>query len=335
MLNNLAIILTARSASERLPNKIMADVAGYPLIYWMIRRLSTIGQVIFATTDDDSDNSLASYVSAMDVPVYRGSTDDVVGRMDTALAYEYPHADYVLRGLGDCPFLCGELVERAVATMTKYHTEAFAWALQPWVSPVYGCREFPYSREGWDRLVASSAGDRQCREHVDRYFALHRDEFTVSYHEPPPSIYFRDYRLEIDYQYDLDMVRALAKQASMMSNTRAIIEALDRNPEIAQINRMCVEKTGLSCYTYKQKREWAKIMKNKPIVGWGTNILWRPPGPRAELIHCDSGQCWIGFAEDGIIHTRSGDMIQGNAMLTCKCGAGRRWKATEQKEKGP
>jgi len=328
MLDNLAVILTARSGSERLPNKAMVDVAGYPLIYWVARRLSTMGKIALMTTDDPSDDTLAAYVSAMNIPVHRSaaaSNRDVVLGMDEALCKFYPSAQYVLRGLGDCPFLCADLVERATLIMDKYHAEAFVWALQPWVSPVYGCREFPYSRSGWQKIVVGSRGDAQCREHIDRYFALNRDEFDVVYHEPPSSIYFRDYRLEIDYYRDLEMLRALATKTAVVAQTKAIIDTLDKNPEIALINRECVEKTGLSCYSYKQKREWAHLMRNKPIVGWD-NITWKPPSGRAELIHCDSGQCWLGFAEHGVLHTRAGDQIKGDALLKCKCGAGRRWK---------
>ena len=113
MQHNLAIVLTARQSSERLPGKTMKEVNGQPLVYWLVRRLEKIGRVVLATTKLSNDDPLAAFVEAMGTPVYRGSTNDVVARIDYAVRAAYPQAEYVLRGLGDCPFMAGELISRS------------------------------------------------------------------------------------------------------------------------------------------------------------------------------------------------------------------------------
>ena len=164
------------------------------------------------------------------------------------------------------------------------------------------------------------------REHVDLFFHEHRDQFKIAYHEPPPNAYFRNYRLEVDWQEDLDMIRGLAKHASMLSPTKTIVATLDRHHEVARLNRERVERTGPSCYTYAEQRAWAEEMRGKPIVGWDGTV-WLPPDERAEPVHCNSGQCLLGYAYNGTLYTRAGDQIRGDALMGCACGAKKRWNA--------
>lgn len=324
--DKLAVILTARNGSERLPGKAMYDVRGYPLIYWIMRRLQTFGNVVFATTDHPTDDGLASYMRAAEVPTYRGSVNDVVARMDGALKKYAPNAEYVLRGLGDCPFMAGELITRAVDCLCTYKGDAFVWALPPKVLPVYGAREFPYSRNTWDKIVKLATGEE--REHVDMYFHRHRKDFKVLYHEGPHSNYFRDYRLEVDWPEDMAMIKELARITPMQTPLLDIIATLDKYPYIPALNRDRVEKTGPSRISQAEKRSYYKAMRGKPIIGWDDKV-WEPENIQAEPVFCASGQCILGHAWQGVLYRVNGDQIRGDAMINCSCGLSKRWLAAE------
>jgi len=308
--------------SERLHGKAMMDVGGKPLIYWIVRRLQSVGNTILDITTDPADDVLDKFGRAMGVPISRSKTGDVVSSMNAALNYYAPDSKYVMRGLGDCPFNAVELIEHMCRTMDKFGGDAFQWALPPQVAPVYGSREFPYSRRGWDTIVKNAT----IREHVDMYYHQHRDMFNTLYHEPPPNVYFRPYRLEVDYLEDIELVRGIAKKTSMLSSVQTIIKVLDSDDKLAQINHACTEKTGPTTYSYDVKRSWVKDMEGKPIIDWDGNV-WKPIDAKSVPIFCDGGTCLLGQASHGSLYLRDGSQITGDARIACACGTGKRWKA--------
>lgn len=319
-MKNLAIILTARMESARLPGKVVAEVCGEPLAYWIAMRLKPVGEVVLATTEHVADDPLEEVARKADVPCYRGSVEDVIGRMEKARMMYAPRAEYVLRALGDCPFMSAELVNRATTVMDRREGEAFQWHLAPNCHPVYGAREFPYHIDAWRRIVRNSGQ----REHVDMYFHEHRDTFNIVYHETPPAVYFREYRLEVDWAEDLAMVRAVAEEQGMLAPLDHIIGCLDTHPEIAGINRHRTEITGLSVsYNYQTQRDWMRVMEGKPVVCWN-DLLWLPPSDKATPVFCQSGQCLLGFALNGVLYTKNA-RIRGEAHIQCSCGSGKFW----------
>mgnify|MGYP001617176243 CR=1 FL=1 len=321
MRNDLAIVLTARMNSTRLPGKAMSEVGGKPLLYWIIERLKTIGNVVLSATTDVADEPMLAIADICQIPHVRSKAGDVVSAMNVALQLHYPKAKFVLRGLGDCPLMAGELIERMCEVMQKQRAEVFQWALAPSILPVYGSRESPYSRAAWQRIVMHAT----VREHIDTFYHEHRGTFRTVYHEPPDNVYFRPYRLEIDWLEDLQMFRAIADGISLRAPVTKIIKWLDNHQEVAMLNHMRVERTGPSCYTYETKRSWAHDMIGKGIVTWDDRV-WYPPGDKAVPIMCKSGCCLLGYGDNGVLHTKDSQIV-GEAYLKCQCGSGLHWQA--------
>lgn len=323
----IASILTVRLGSDRLPHKCLSSIEGKTLMEWISKRLP--GNIIIATTNLEEDNEIEVIGKKINIPVFRGDPNDVIKRMNDAIKEYFPDAEFIFRALGDCPFIETRFVIRAAQVMRAQQTEAFQWALAPDTLPVYGSREFPFSRSGWERLVANSSGDE--REHTDAYFHKNREKFKISYHEPPQSVYFRNYRLEIDWIEDLNMVRAIAKNINMDCSTDEIIRFLDRSPEISSINNMRVEKTGpLTSYEYSLRRKWMKYMNGQPIVSWDDTI-WYPADEKATPVFCGSGTCLTGHGINGVLYTKGGDRIL-EGFIACNCGTGKYWKRPQTRK---
>jgi spore coat polysaccharide biosynthesis protein SpsF len=322
-MGELLTVLTARVASARMPGKMLLDVDGKPLIVHVVRRLSRLpGRLVLATTTEPEDDELARLGKREGIPVFRGAIDDVAGRIDGA-AKLYPGATFVLRALGDCPFLALPLVERAVEVMAETKADAFLWHLAPDCWPVYGAREFPYSRAGWDRIARCATGDE--REHPDLYFHRNRSRFRIAYHEPLENAYFRNYRLEVDWPEDLVLVRRVAKAVGMLAPLPDVTRFLDGHPKVAALNRERVEATGpLTSYEYGQRRAWMKAMRGQPVHAWD-GAVWRPPTDDAQPVFCKAGTCLIGFGCRGVLHTKNA-RIRGAAFVQCGCGVGRTWR---------
>jgi spore coat polysaccharide biosynthesis protein SpsF (cytidylyltransferase family) len=107
-MNGLAVVISARSNSSRLPRKALLSLGGRPLIQFLIDRLRTsqlCREFIFATTTRADDNELAAVVAGLGLQVLRGSDNDVALRhIEVAQRYRLK---WVLRVTGDCPFVDG------------------------------------------------------------------------------------------------------------------------------------------------------------------------------------------------------------------------------------
>ena len=153
--------------STRLPGKVMRQVCGRPLIDLLLERLGRaerVDAIVVATTQDPQDDELAAHVASLGVGVYRGSTDDVLGRYAAAAA-EY-RADVVVRITGDCPLVDPALVDLVVESLEREESD-YASNLSP-----------PMFPDGLDveafraaALAAAHAGAaaRFDREHVTPY----------------------------------------------------------------------------------------------------------------------------------------------------------------------
>ena len=328
-MKDLLIVLTARCSSDRFPNKVLAEVDGLPLIYWIALRLKATknSRVIIATTTSPSDDPLVEIAESFEeISLYRHpEVNDVVGRMTGALELYGEGAKYIFRALGDCPFIAPEILDESVKTMKANKSDAFLWMLPPEVLPVYGAREFPYSIAGWRKIDRNSKGEE--REHVDMWFSRNRNRFKIAYHDPPDSVYFRTYRLEVDWPEDLELVRKVAKGVGMLESLPEINHFIDNNPDVARLNVKRVEKTGPTIsYNYRERRSWFKLMQGVPVVAWDGSI-WNAPNEKATPVFCSSGKCLVGYGWEGELHTREGHRIKGFSRISCPCGTGKVWQS--------
>ena len=123
--------IQARLGSTRLPNKVLADLNGLPMVLQIARRLAAsdaIDAVILATTTDASDDALADAVRAHGLGVHRGAVDDLVERLYGAI--EAFDAQVLVRVWGDCPCVDPGVVTRAVNAL-KAHDHLFVSTMRP------------------------------------------------------------------------------------------------------------------------------------------------------------------------------------------------------------
>src|SRR4030095_7804274 len=111
-------IIQGRMSSSRLPGKILAEIAGQPMlqrVFTRTSRASTVTETIFATTTDASDDPVAEYCDFSGIPFTRGSQFDVLDRYyQTAKGAK---ADIVVRITADCPAIDPALINDVVRTV--------------------------------------------------------------------------------------------------------------------------------------------------------------------------------------------------------------------------
>ena len=120
MNDKVAVIIQARTGSTRLPGKVLADIAGEPMLTFLVKRLrrcTLVDDYILATTISGNDDVLATLGNELDLIVSRGSEEDVLSRY--AFAAEKTEAQVIVRITGDCPLTDPELLDQMLAEFTQ------------------------------------------------------------------------------------------------------------------------------------------------------------------------------------------------------------------------
>lgn len=239
-MSTLAIV-QARAGSSRLPNKVLADVAGRPMLAHTLERLKRCAEVdaiVLATTHLSNDDPVEQLGDACGVPVVRGDVDDVLARFVAALEHA-PDAARVVRITGDCPLIDPALVDLAVQRFTREAPDYL------YLGPPGG---FP---RGVDTEVLRAAQllethgvatELPDREHVTRYLRVRPETYTLRFVEAPAGLR-RPYRLCVDETDDLSLVREVfARIPTGSTALQDVVDLLDADPALAQRNRAVEQK---------------------------------------------------------------------------------------------
>ncbi len=239
--------IQARTGSTRLPRKVLADLAGRTLIERVVERTrlaTSVDDVVVLTTVEAVDDELAALCEARDIPVRRGSEQDVLSRyVDLVEAYR-PH--YVVRVTGDCPFVEPTFIDLQVAALVAAQAD-FA-ELDP--EGVDGTLCGMGVKSSQALLAAQESDDPRDREHVGTFFFQgQRSRFRWTPIEVDPIFRREGLRLTVDEPADLELARAIythfvpfGRPADFSSAD--VIRWLDENPGLGSINSSVVESVA-------------------------------------------------------------------------------------------
>ncbi len=203
----LVAVVQARFSSERLPGKVLREVAGKPVLAYLLERLAccrSLSRTVVATSTEASDDGVARFCEQYGVAVYRGALHDVLGRF-VGVAAELDETALV-RVSGDSPLLDPAIVDRAV--------ELFGSGDADLVTNVHP-RSFPKGESveviaaSALRLAAQESDDQLDREHVTRFFYRWPERWRIRNFKREPSA--ADIQLSVDTAEDFDaLVRLVA-----------------------------------------------------------------------------------------------------------------------------
>src|SRR5215471_2096605 len=80
---NIVAIVQARMGSTRLPGKVLADIGGEPMLAQIVSRVeqaTLVQKIVVATSDATDDDKIAEVCELKNVPVFRGSEQNVLDR---------------------------------------------------------------------------------------------------------------------------------------------------------------------------------------------------------------------------------------------------------------
>jgi len=259
---NVVAIIQGRMSSSRLPGKILADIAGQPMLQRVFVRTSrsaSVSQTLFATTTDASDDPVAEYCDFSGIPFTRGSLYDVLDRYYQAA--KSAKADVVVRITADCPVIDPELIDEVVnAVISEQSSVDFAANRlpPPWkrTYPIGLDTEactFVALERAW-----KDAKEPQHREHVMPYFyegvQLITDNRSLETGTSPRGYNiallhhttdFGDYRWTVDTPEDLEFMRQVYTHFNGRDDFswKEVLDLVHDNPELMKINAGVQHKT--------------------------------------------------------------------------------------------
>lgn len=236
-------IIQARMGSTRLPGKVLADLAGMPVLGWVVRAARAIpgvDRVAVATSTAAADDSIAEWAAANGVAVHRGPEEDVLARYVAAARAE--KADIVLRITADCPLL--DPIEAAkVITPIVGGKADFVSNNDP---PTYpdGLDAEAFTREVLEQAAALARRPSE-REHVTPFMRDPANGFRIAHiHGPGPE--FAEYRWTVDRPEDLAFLRAFVGGLADDRPPRMaeVLSILDQSPQLRRINSGIARNEG-------------------------------------------------------------------------------------------
>jgi spore coat polysaccharide biosynthesis protein SpsF len=238
-------IIQARMASSRLPGKVLKDICGHPMLYWVLNRAGRSGKIdelVIATTLDDSDDPISQWCQRNNTQCYRGDTFDVLDRYyQTAKKHQ---ADVVVRLTADCPLIDPQLIDDVLEAFFDNNVDFGANRLPTPFKRTYPIgldievASFNALSDAWEKAKLPYE-----REHVMPYLYAVKDRFNILILEADQDHGSR--RWTVDTPEDLEFVRALFNTPGYQLDFswKEVLEFLDEHPDLEQINADITHKT--------------------------------------------------------------------------------------------
>lgn len=234
-------IIQARMGSTRLPGKVLLDLAGEPVLVWVVnrtQRATTLDEIVIATTTESRDEAIVELCSSRGWAHFRGSEDDVLDRYyQTAKKH---HADIVVRITSDCPLIEPEIIDLVVQELLED-------GLLDYVSNMLPPRTFPRGLDveamTFKTLERAWREDKNpaWREHVTPYIYRAPEKFRLKAVTNEKDL--SHMRWTIDTWEDLEFVRRICNHFSHdQFSWHEVLDLLKEHPEWLEINKSVKQK---------------------------------------------------------------------------------------------
>jgi len=245
----IVAIVQARMSSTRLPGKVLADVAGHPMLWHVVRRLRRarqLNRIVIATSENPSDDAIVRFCEQEGIDCFRGSETDVLDRYyRAARAFA---ADTVVRITSDCPLIDPAVVDKVVQRFLDGDVDYVSNSLR-----------YTYP-DGLDTEVFSFAALEQAcreatreseREHVTPYLRGKRFRVANVDNDPPAP---RNLRWTVDEPADLEFVRRVFAEfaGNECFGMKEVLDFLDQNAAVQDLNAAVVTNEGYCRSLYRE-----------------------------------------------------------------------------------
>lgn len=248
---NIGIIIQARMGSTRLPGKILKPFYnGKTLLETLLENLHKVNdvKVIVATSVNENNDQLESFLKEKGELVFRGSENDVLDRFIKAA--EENSIEGIVRVCSDNPFMdwygVAQLVEKAKSSEADYI--GFRINGKPSILTHFGFWGEYVKLSALKRVSQTTDEGTPAHEHVTYHIYNHPEEYKCEWIECPGFLQGRDdIRLTIDTPDDLKNAQKVYSDIMAQDENfslKDVVDYLDSHEEIKQsmISNICQNK---------------------------------------------------------------------------------------------
>ena len=233
------IIIQARTGSTRLPKKmILPFFDGKGILETIINRIKKANleiPLVLATTTNSSDDVLAEIALKLQIPVFRGSENNVLDRfIKAAEKYKF---DKIIRICADNPFLDLVALDKQIKAFNKMDVDYWCYSLSdntPTIKTHYG-----FWTEGVKltalKKVAEYTDDRLYQEHVTNFIYSNPNQFSIHFEPIEKAIeQGENVRLTIDTEEDFKLGQKIYSNLNEFEipvTVKSILSYLKENPK--------------------------------------------------------------------------------------------------------
>jgi len=233
-------IIQARMGSTRLPGKVLKDLAGATVLERVVSRLCRcrlVSEVVVATSTEQADDAIVNECRRLGTEAFRGSEQDVLDRYYRAA--QHARAEVVVRITSDCPLIDPGVTDKAIQAFLTQQPDYASNALE---------RTYPRGLDTevmtFSALESAWTEARQAyqREHVTPFLYQHPERFKILSVKGDRD--YSQYRWTLDTPEDLEFLRAVYTRGVDRQDLtwQDVLNMLEREPELAEINRHVVQK---------------------------------------------------------------------------------------------
>lgn len=234
-MNYLAII-QARTGSTRLPNKVLMNLAGEPVLKHVISRVKAstlVSDLVVATTLSNEDVEIVKLVSNLNVKVYCGSENDVLDRFYQIAKITQP--DNIVRITADCPVIDPKVIDLVISEYEKNNVDYASNALNPTFPDGLDVEVFSFRSLEKAYFEAKLYSER---EHVTPYINKNKHIFKVI--NITNNIDLSNKRWTLDNKEDFIFLESIFNALfykNFLFGMDDILDFLNYKPELENINK--------------------------------------------------------------------------------------------------
>ena len=188
------LIITARTSSKRLPNKVLLPIYNsFSILEFIIHRMKTryqTSRIVVATSDKKCDDKIQKICNENNIKVVRGPEDNVIKRMKLCLDNE-DGVRYIGRITADNPLTDPELVIEQINAMKNTKAD-YCYCHD---SPI-GTSVDLWTRESFEETFLNSKTQQE-KEHVNVWTRNSKQQKKLNF-VPKDSMILKNTSLTID-----------------------------------------------------------------------------------------------------------------------------------------
>lgn len=232
-------IIQARMGSSRLPGKIMMPLVGKPVLWHIITRLQRathLDHICVATTTSSEDDCIEDMCGLWNIPVFRGSNDDVLLRYYECAknnGMQETNEDYIIRITADCPLIDPEIVDILIEKAVEGHYDYVSNTDPPTFPDGLDVEVFRFDIL---KVTAQEARLSSEREHVTPFMRKNKSFLKYNYFG---TLDLSNIRLTLDTYEDYNLMTTIYDtlyHKGEIISLKDVLNLLDYKPDIFAIN---------------------------------------------------------------------------------------------------